>query len=172
MVPEAGRIESFCRDECEENVDEIFELISSPDLGRDTSPPLLGPKTIMPAEPANEFIASIFARTRSSKSFYPLDGKKRGRKKVTVDSNKNNNPRMLQQLAFHKPQIIKATSTQDLDPLPLANNDHPSVFPFEMYRIEPGEPPSRTLNWKPLGFLSHIKRRTNGNRFPLSLWEV
>jgi hypothetical protein len=29
-----------------------------------------------------------------------------------------------------------------------------------------------TLNWKPLGFLSNIKRRTNGDRFPLSLWEV
>ena len=26
--------------------------------------------------------------------------------------------------------------------------------------------------WKPLTFLSHIKRRTNDDRFPLSLWEV
>ena len=68
---------------------------------------------------------------------------------------------MLQQLALHTQQIIKATSTQDLDPLPLANNDHPSVLPFEMYAIEPGEPPSRTLNWKPMGFLRHIKCRTN-----------
>jgi hypothetical protein len=25
-----------------------------------------------------------------------------------------------------------------------------------MYGIEPGEPPTRTLNWNPLGFLSHI----------------
>jgi hypothetical protein len=66
----------------------------------------------------------------------------------------------------------QATSTQDLDPRPLANNDHPSVLPFEMYVIEPGEPPSRSLSWKPLGFLSHIKRRTNSDRFPLSLWEV
>jgi hypothetical protein len=41
-----------------------------------------------------------------------------------------------------------------------------------MYAIEPGEPPSRSLIWKPLGFLSHIKRRTNSDRFPLSLWEV
>ena len=85
---------------------------------------------------------------------------------------KSNNPRMLQQLFLHTQQIIKVTSTQDLDPLPLVNNDHTSVLPLEMYVIEPGEPPSRTLNWKPLGFLSHIKRRTNGDRFPLSLWEV
>jgi hypothetical protein len=28
------------------------------------------------------------------------------------------------------------------------------------------------LSWKPLGFLRHIKRRTNDDRFPLSLWEV
>ncbi len=85
---------------------------------------------------------------------------------------KSTNSRMLQQLAFHTQQIIKATRTQDIDPLPLANNDHASVLPFEMYALEPGEPPSRALNWKPLGFLSHIKRRTNDDRFPLSLWEV
>jgi hypothetical protein len=41
-----------------------------------------------------------------------------------------------------------------------------------MYALEPGEPPSRTLNWNPLGFLSHIKCRTNDDRLPLSLWEV
>jgi hypothetical protein len=41
-----------------------------------------------------------------------------------------------------------------------------------MYTLEPGETPTRTLNWNPLGFLSHIKRRTNDDRFPLSLWEV
>ncbi len=75
-------------------------------------------------------------------------------------------------MSLHAPQIIKATSTQDLDPLPLANNDHPSVFPYEMYALESGDPPSRTLTWKPLGFLSHIKRRTNDDRFPISLWEV
>jgi hypothetical protein len=68
--------------------------------------------------------------------------------------------------------IIKSTSTQDLDPLPLVNNDHPSVLPFEMYVLESDEPPSHTLNWKSLGFLIHIKRRTNDDRFPLSLWEV
>ncbi len=38
--------------------------------------------------------------------------------------------------------------------------------------FEPGEPPSRSLCWKPLGFLSHIKRSSNSDRFPLSLWEV
>jgi hypothetical protein len=85
---------------------------------------------------------------------------------------KSTNSRMLQQLAFYTQQIIKATSTQDLDPLPLTNNDHTSDLPFEMYTLEPGEPPSHTLNWKPLGFLIHIKRRTNDDRFPLSLWEV
>ena len=85
---------------------------------------------------------------------------------------KATNKRMLQQLALHAPQTIKATSTQDLDPLPMAINDHPSVLPHEMFALEPGDPPSRTLTWKPLGFLSHIKRRTNDDRFPLSLWEV
>ncbi len=44
---------------------------------------------------------------------------------------KSTNSRMLQQLAFHTQQTIKGTSTQDLDPLPLANNDHASVLPFE-----------------------------------------
>ena len=85
---------------------------------------------------------------------------------------KSNNSRLLQQLAFHTQKIIKTTSTQDLDPRPLPNIEHPSVLPFEMYAIEPGESPSRSLNWKSLGFLSHIKRRTIGDRFPLSLWEV
>jgi hypothetical protein len=33
-------------------------------------------------------------------------------------------------------------------------------------------PLSHTLYWTPLGFLIHIKRRTNDDRFPLSLWEV
>jgi hypothetical protein len=89
-----------------------------------------------------------------------------------TNKRKSKNPRMLQQLALHTQQIIKTTSTQHLDPRSLVNNDHPSVLPFEMYALEPGETPSRTLNWKPLGFLSHIKRRTIGDRFPLSLWEV
>ena len=67
---------------------------------------------------------------------------------------------------------MKATSTQVLHPRPLANNAHPSVLPHELYALEPGEMPSRILSWKPLGFLSHIKRRTNDDRFPLSIWEV
>jgi hypothetical protein len=46
---------------------------------------------------------------------------------------KSNNHRMLQ-LAFHVEQTIKATITQDLDPRPLANNDHTSVLPHEMYQ--------------------------------------
>jgi hypothetical protein len=77
---------------------------------------------------------------------------------------KSRNPRMLQQLKLHPQQIIKATSTQDLDPRPLANNEHPSILPFEMQALEPGETPSLTLKWSPLGFLSHIKRRTIGDR--------
>jgi hypothetical protein len=85
---------------------------------------------------------------------------------------KSRNPRMLQQLTLHSQQIIKSTSTQDLDPRPSANHDHPSILPFEMYDIESGETPSRILKWIPLGFLSHIKCRTIGDRFPLSLWEV
>jgi hypothetical protein len=67
---------------------------------------------------------------------------------------------------------LPSHDVRNLDPLPLVNNDHPSVLSFEMYALESGEPPSHTLNWKPLGFLSHIKCRTNGDRFPLSLWEV
>ena len=85
---------------------------------------------------------------------------------------KATNKRMLEQMSLHVSQTIKATSTQDLDPFELVNNDHPSVFPHEMHALEPGDPPSRTLSWKPLGFLSHVKRRTNDDRFPLALWEV
>ena len=79
---------------------------------------------------------------------------------------------MLQQLTSHTKQTIKATSTQDLDPRPLTNNDHSSVLPCEMYTLEPGEIPSRTLTWKPLGFLIRNKPRTSDNLFPLALWEV
>ena len=75
-------------------------------------------------------------------------------------------------MTLHVPQTIKATSTQDLDPESLVVNDHPSVLPHEMYVLEPGDPPSRILTWKPLGFLSHVKRRTNDDRFPIALWEV
>jgi hypothetical protein len=73
---------------------------------------------------------------------------------------------MLQQLTFHTQQNSKVTSTQDLNPLPLDNNDERSVLSFEMYGLEPREPPSRTLNWNPLGFLSHIKRRINDDLRP------
>ena len=43
--------------------------------------------------------------------------------------------------------------------------------PHEMVTIEPGEKPSRTLTWKPLTFISHIKCRTNDDRFSSSQWE-
>jgi hypothetical protein len=79
---------------------------------------------------------------------------------------------MLQKLTLHFQQIIKTTSTQDLDPRPLTNHDHPSILPFEMYVIESGETPSHILKWSPVGFLRHIKRRTIDDRFPLSLSEV
>ena len=72
------------------------------------------------------------------------------------------NKRILEQMAFHAPQVIRATSTQDLDPLPLASNDYPSVLPHEMYALEPGDIPSRILSWKALGFLgsfTHSARR-------------
>ncbi len=49
-------------------------------------------------------------------------------------------------------QTIKATSTQDLDPRPLLNNDPNN----QLYELEPGEIPSNTLTWKLLGFLNHI----------------
>jgi hypothetical protein len=55
---------------------------------------------------------------------------------------KSGNPRMLQQLTLHSQQIIKATSTQDLDPRSSSNHDHPSILPFEMHVIDPGETPS------------------------------
>jgi hypothetical protein len=76
---------------------------------------------------------------------------------------------MLQQLAFHAQQAILATSVQDLDPRPCADNAHVSVLPHEMAAMEPGENPTRTLTWKSLAFLSHIKRRSNDDRFPLPL---
>ena len=85
---------------------------------------------------------------------------------------KATNKRMLEQMALHAPQVIRATSTKDLDPAPLAVNDYPSVLPYELFALEPGDSPSRTMTWKPLGWLSHVKRRTNDDRFPLALWEV
>ncbi len=57
------------------------------------------------------------------------------------------NKRILEQWALHKPQKIKATSTIELDPPPLAVNDHPSVLSHEMFALDPGDPPSRTLTW-------------------------
>jgi len=48
------------------------------------------------------------------------------------------NKRMLEEWVLHKPQKIKATSTIDLDPPPLAANDHPSVLSHEMFALEPG----------------------------------
>jgi hypothetical protein len=74
---------------------------------------------------------------------------------------KTTNKRMLDQWVLHVSQTIKTTSNQDLDPPPLAANDHPSVLPLEMFALESGDPPSRTLTWKSLGFLSDVNRRTN-----------
>ena len=90
---------------------------------------------------------------------------------TTNTGKSNNNHRMIQQLVFHKQQCIKTTNIQDLDPRPCANNVHESVLTHEMTAIEPIENPSWTLTWKPLDFLSHIKRRTNGDRFSVSQWE-
>ena len=75
-----------------------------------------------------------------------------------ISTEKSNNHRMLQQLVFHKQQIVKDTSVQDLDQRPCANDDHTSVLAYEMTAIEPGENSSKTLTWNPLVLLSHIKR--------------
>ena len=79
---------------------------------------------------------------------------------------------MLQQLTFHEQQTIKATRVQDLDPRPsCTDNAHECALAHEMAAIEPSENPSRTLTWKPLDFLRHIKRRSNDDRFSASQWE-
>ena len=79
---------------------------------------------------------------------------------------------MFQQLAFHKRQTIKGTRVQDLDPRSCTDNTHESVLTHEMSAIEPSEIPSRTLVWTPLDYLSHIKRRSNNDRFLTSQWET
>ena len=38
----------------------------------------------------------------------------------------------------------------------------------EMIGIEPSEIPSRTLDWKPLAYLSHVNRRSNDDRFSVA----
>jgi hypothetical protein len=86
---------------------------------------------------------------------------------------KSNNNRMSKQLGFHSQKIIPATSIQDLNPRPCADNAHTSVLPFEIAVIEPGdgEIPTCKLTCKltyklgPLGFLRHIKCRTIDDRF-------
>ena len=52
---------------------------------------------------------------------------------------------MLQQLAFNAQETIPATSIQDLEPRPCADNAHASVSPHEMAAIEPGENPTVRL---------------------------
>jgi hypothetical protein len=81
---------------------------------------------------------------------------------------------MMNQLVFHVQKIIPVTSIQDLNPRPCADNSHTSFLPFEMTVIEPGDGdiPTRKLNWKPFGWLSHIMCRTIDDHFPLTLWEV
>ena len=85
---------------------------------------------------------------------------------------KSNNHRMLQQLAFHKRQTIKPTRIQDLDPRSWTDNVHESVLTHEMEDIEPTEIPSHTIAWTPLADLSHIKCRSNDDRFLASQWET
>ena len=89
----------------------------------------------------------------------------------STNTGKSNNHIMIQLLAFHKQQSIKDTSVQDLDPMTCTDNTHESVLSHEMSVIEPSENPCRTLTWKPLAFLSHIKRRANDDRFSSSQWE-
>jgi hypothetical protein len=54
---------------------------------------------------------------------------------------------MLQQLAFHAQKIIPATSVQDLNPRPCADNAHASVLPFEMAAIENAMAKFQLVNW-------------------------
>ncbi len=75
---------------------------------------------------------------------------------------------MIQQLALHKQQTIKVTRVQDLDPTSCTDNDYESVLSHEMTVIEPSEIPSRTLTWKPVPFLSHIKYRSNDDHRSLN----
>ena len=42
---------------------------------------------------------------------------------------------------------------------------------WQVLAIEPSKNPSRTLTWKPLVFLRHIKCRTNDDHFSASQWE-
>ncbi len=85
---------------------------------------------------------------------------------------KSNNHRILQLLGFHAQQTVQDTSAQDLDPRPCADNVHTSVLHHEMMTIEPGENPTRTLTWKPLAYLRHVKCRTNDDRFPFPLGDL
>ena len=48
---------------------------------------------------------------------------------------------------------------------------HESVLAHEIAAIEPSEIPSRTLAWTTLAYLSHIKSRSNDDRFLVSQWE-
>jgi hypothetical protein len=83
----------------------------------------------------------------------------------TTNIGKSNNHRMIQHLSFHKTQTIKVTMVQDLDPRSSTDNTHESVLTDEMTVIQPSEIPSRTLTWTPLTYLSHIKCRSNDDRF-------
>jgi hypothetical protein len=42
---------------------------------------------------------------------------------------------------------------------------------FNSWIFKPSEIPSRTLTWKPLDYLSHIKCHSNDDRFSVSQWE-
>jgi hypothetical protein len=60
---------------------------------------------------------------------------------------------MLQQLAFHKQQTVKAARVQDLDPRPCSDNVHESVLAHEMTVIEPSEiPPFPDTQLETFGF--------------------
>ena len=85
---------------------------------------------------------------------------------------KSNNYRMLQQLAFHTQQTIQTTSAQDLDPRPCTDNVHTTPSPRNDVLWTRWKSYSCDYPWKPLVYLSHIKRRTNDDCFPLPLWET
>ena len=65
-----------------------------------------------------------------------------------INMRKSNNPRMLQQLVFDTQQIIKATTTQDIDLLPLVNNDHASELELELDLDKPCPATSPKLSFR------------------------
>ena len=89
--------------------------------------------------------------------------------KVTIESSQNT--RMLEQMNFRTQLTINATTKQDLNPRPCADNTQSSVWVHDMMTIELGDKPFRILTWKPTTLRSHTMCHSHHDRFPISLWE-